>query len=216
MLIAALALWSLSANGPAQQIDWLIITGKRVGAITRVTTRADLVRVFGAGKVRDDDISTADGNEEPGTEIFGDQPNSTLAILWADDSPDAHVMRIIFCHAMDPLSSCRWHTPDGVTFGTNLKVLEKLNGRKFKLNGFDWGYGGLITSWEGGRLEKLSNICGGLTIRLDPPPGAPSEERTRLLEQVEGDEEFWSSDAAMQALNPVVDFMSVSFQNCDK
>lgn len=196
--------------------DWLIVAGKRVGPITPTATRADLTRIFGEKNVREEEILTTDGSQEPATRIFGDQPNDTLAILWQDESPGAHIRRILFCHAMDPLSTCRWHTPEGIAFGTDLKSLEKLNGRKFKLNGFDWGYGGLITSWEGGRLEKLFGACGRLTIRLDPPPGAPSEERSRLLEQVEGDDEFWSSDAAMQALNPVIDFMSISFQNCGK
>ena len=200
----------------AESGDWLIIPGKRVGPITAATTRADLVRIFGAKNVQDDEIVATDGGREWGTTVFGDQPSISLSILWKDDSPDAHSRWILFCRSSEPQNTCRWHTPDGITFGTSLKTLEKINERKFKLNGFDWGYGGSITSWNGGRLEILSAGCGSVTIRLDPPPGAPSEERTRLLEQVEGDTEFWSSDAAMQALNPVVDYLSISFQHCDK
>ncbi len=216
--VGALAIltFALATTGSAELNDWLIVAGKRVGPITAATTRADLVRIFGAKNVQDDEIVTTDGGREWGTKVFGDQPNISLSIFWKDDAADAHSRRIIFCRSSEPQNTCRWHTPDGITFGTNLKMLEKVNERKFKLNGFDWGYGGSITSWNGGRLEVLSGACGRLTIRLDPPPGAPSDERSRLLEQVEGDAEFWSSDAAMQTLNPVVDYMSISFQNCDK
>ena len=185
--------------GPSRENDWLIVAGKRVGPITPSTTRADLVRLFGDKNVRDEEILATDGNEEPATKVFGDQPNSTLAILWEDENFGGRIRTILFCHAMDPLSTCRWHTPEGITFGSSLKTLEKINQRKFKLNGFDWGYGGLITSWEGGSLEKLAGECGRLTIRMDPPPGEASEERSHLIEQVEENEEFESSMAAMQA-----------------
>lgn len=212
--VAMVAWCSIWVTVAADSNDWLIVPGKRVGPITPATTHADLVRIFGAKNVEDDDIATTDGGREWGTKVFGNQPSVSLAILWNDDSPEPHIRRMIFCHTSEPLASCRWHTADGITFGTSLKMLEKANGRKFKLNGFDWGYGGLISSWEQGRLERLAGGCGSLTIRLDPPPGTPSEERSRLIEQVEGDEEFWSSDGAMQALNPIVDYMSISFQSC--
>lgn len=34
-----------------------------------------------------------------------------------------------------------------------LGQLQKLNGRPFLFNGFDWDYGGLVISSEGGKLE---------------------------------------------------------------
>ena len=196
--------------------DWLIIPGKRVGPITAKTTRADLVRFFGEKNVEDAEIVVSDGGREPGTLVFGGQPDASLAILWADDSPDARVRSLIVCYGSELPEKCRWHTEDAVSFGTTLKTLERLNGRKFKLNGFDWGYGGLVTSWESGRLERFAVPCGRLTLRLDPTPAPASEERSLLIEQLEGDGEFWSSDSPLQSLNPVVDHMSMSFQACNR
>ncbi len=215
--VAKLAvLGSIAVTALAADNDWLIVPGQRVGPITPRTTRADLVRMFGAKNVQDDEIAITDGDRESGTRIFADQPNNSLAILWKGDAPESSVRSIIFCDASEPLSSCKWHTAEGISLGTSLKALEKANGRKFKLNGFDWGYGGLITSWQGGHLEGLAGACGRVTLRLDPPPGPPTDERSELLQRVEGDVEFWSSDSAMQALNPTVDHMSISFQNCEK
>ncbi len=212
----SIALTATADSGAAETNDWLVIPGQRVGPITPRTTHADLVRMFGAKNVQDDEIAITDGDRELGTKVFADQPTSYLAILWKDDTPDSSIRRIIFCDASEPLSSCKWHTADGITLGTPLKTIEKANGRKFKLNGFDWGYGGLITSWEGGRLERFAGACGAVTLRLDPRPEAPSDQRSELLERVEEDAEFWSSDPAMQALDPTVDHMSISFQNCEK
>lgn len=209
-----MALFAMYAVASAPENDWLIVPGKRVGPLTAKTVHADLARAFGAKNVVDEEVVVGDTGPEEGTTVFGDQAETALTILWNDDTPEPHIGRIVFCQGAE---KCRWHTEEGVSFGTTLKMLESRNGRKFKLYGFDWGHGGLVTSWDGGHLERFAVSCGHLNLRLDPPAGPPSDERTRLLEQVEGDVEFWSSEPAMQALNPVVDFMGVVFpQGCDK
>jgi hypothetical protein len=212
----AMATATVASLASADSNDWLIVPGKRAGPITPKTKRADLVRCFGAKNVEDGEIITSDGGREAGTLVFGDQPDASLGILWVDDTPDAGIRSIVFCNGSERAEKCRWHTEDGISFGTDLKTLERRNGRKFKLNGFDWGYGGLITSWESGRLERLSVACGRVTLRVDPRPGEASDERQSLIEQVEENDEFLSSDAAMQALNPVVDHISMFFQACNR
>ena len=207
---------AIRASTSAGVNDWLIVPGKRVGPITPDFTRADLPRVFGAKNVKEDEIITADGVREQGTRVFADQADSSLAILWQDDDSQAHIRRIIVCENADASHRCRWHTADGLTIGSTLKMLEKINQHEFKVAGFEWGYGGLVTSWEGGRLQGVSDGCGSLTVRLDPAPAPASDERNRLLEAVEEDAEFPSSHAAMQSLNPAVDHLSVSFQKCER
>lgn len=196
--------------------DWLIIAGKRAGPVTFETTRAGLVRLFGARNVQEGEIVISDGGREPGSIVFGDQPDASLGVLWFDDTPESRVRSLVFCQGSEPAEKCRWHTEDPISFGTGLKTLERLNGRKFKLNGFDWGYGGSITSWEGGRLERLTPACGRVTLRLDPPPAPPSDERSSLIAEIEDSGEFWSSDAPMQAIDPAVDHMSMSFRGCSR
>jgi hypothetical protein len=198
----------------AQDNDWLIVPGKRVGPITASSTRADLVRVFGAKNVADGDFLTSDMGSENATRVYRDQPEMSLAIFWISDAADSHIRSVRVCPNLILPGKCRWRTAESVTLGVTLKDLERLNGRAFQLNGFDWGFGGLITSWNGGHLDKLATSCGGLNLRLDPPAGPASDDRARLMDQVEGNDEFPSADTAMQALNPVVDFLSVSFQNC--
>lgn len=216
MAMVVLLLPVMDLASEASSNDWLVVAGKRVGPITAKTARADLVRFFGEKNVEDGEIVVSDGGREPGTIVFGGQPDAALGILWTDDNPDAHIRGIIICYGSESPGKCKWHTEDAISFGTALKTIERLNGRKFKLNGFDWGYGGLVTSWEGGRLERLAVACGCVTLRLDPTAAPASEERSNLIEELEGDGEFWSSDAPMQALNPAVDHMSISFQACNR
>lgn len=215
--MATLVLSLAAVHYATQSNDWLIVPGKRVGPITAKTTRTELVRLFGEKNVQDSEIVVSDGGREPGTVVFGDQPDAALGILWMEeDNPDSPVRGIIVCYGSTLPDKCRWHTAEAISFGTALKALERLNGQKFKLNGFDWGYGGLVTSWEGGRLERLSTACGRVNLRLDPPAAPESDQRSDLLEQLEGDREFWSSDPPMQALNPAVDHIGVSFQACNQ
>lgn len=213
LLAGACACFALCCLG-TENNDWLIVPGKRAGPITPTATRVNIVKLFGARNVEEDEIQTSDFGTEEGTKVFWGTPDSSLAILWLSDAGNSRIRRIRFCPNLVQTAKCRWHTAEGIALGTRLRDLERLNGRGFSLNGFDWGFGGLVTSWNGGRLENLAINCGGLMLRLDPPPGPGSDERARLMEVVEDNEEFASSHAAMQALNPVVDFMSLSFQNC--
>jgi len=210
VIVSLVALYCLHA----EENDWLIVPGKRVGPITAAATRADLVPILGSKNLEDDEIQTSDMATEIGTKVFWGQPDIALAIFWVSDAPDARIRRVRICPNQELPGKCRWHTAEGITLGTSLKELEHLNAHAFQLNGFDWGFGGLVTSWGGGRLEKFAAICGGINLRLDPAPGNASDERARLLDDVEAEEEFASSHGSMQALNPVVDFMSISFQGC--
>lgn len=214
ILFSACLLRATNAN------DWLIVPGKRVGPITPKTTRADLIRLFGAKEVEEDYVpGGGDADPRPGTWVNRDHPEESLALQWNDDGPEPHVIVIFFCPSdTDEASggSCRWHTLEGISLGTNLKTLEKLNGRVFKLLGMDWDYGGLVTSWSGGLLERIAAKCGEVSLQLDEPPGQPSDERAELLDQISGDKEFSSSHPAMQRLNPQVSTMSLSFEKCGK
>jgi hypothetical protein len=52
----------------------------------------------------------------------------------------------------------------GITIGSTLAEVQKVNGRPFLVNGFEWDYGGLVTNWKGGMLGRP--LPGGCTVRL--------------------------------------------------
>jgi len=94
---------------------------------------------------------------------------------------------------------------EGISIGTTLKALERLNGRPFQLTGFDFDYSGTVTSWLGGRLETIGGPACEIKVRLSPDlPKSPSREQLAAGKATEGDRDFRSSDANMQLLNPRV------------
>lgn len=112
--------------------DWLIVPGSRVGPIDKNTSEMELRRLFGEKNVLREDIGLGEGETEPGTIVF---PNSDgrLAILWKDQGQRQTPKEIRLNG-----DKTRWKTGKGISLGTSLKELEKLNGRPF----FLWGLPG--------------------------------------------------------------------------
>ena len=205
----------MSLPGKSPVNDWLIVPGVRLGPITPTTTHADLLRLFGRNDVEDGDVTVSDGGPEPGTIIYKNTPADTLSIIW-DDGRAGKLIGAIFIgisQLSDPVRSSsavsRWHTSDGIRFGTTLKTIEKLNGRPFTLLGFGWDHEGNVMSWNGGAMERsLHRSCVTLGLQVNPGAGkaAPNE--------LSGDKEFSSALPGMQRLNPEITGMSVGFAGC--
>jgi len=154
----------------------LIVPGKSFGPITAQYTRADLVKTFGAANVKDTRVHLGEGETVPGVAVYPKDPKRRLEITWVKSKRVGDI-RISG-------QSSVWHTADGVTLGTTLAQLQKLNGVPFKFSGFGWDYGGMILSWERGKLEKsLKDVW----LTLDPTAESS-------YDGVIGDGEFVSSE----------------------
>jgi hypothetical protein len=64
----------------AQQNDWLIVPGKRLGPITSDVTRADLDRLFDKASVKDKPVDSGEG-PELATVVFPKMPAAGIAIF---------------------------------------------------------------------------------------------------------------------------------------
>jgi hypothetical protein len=184
---------------PAQTHDWKIVPGERVGPLTPKSDLADIKRLFGAANVVEQPVQVGEGFEEPGVVIYKGTPSRTLAVVWreVETPPKPHTVHV--CYGQEPGRPCEWKTPEGITLGTSLSQLEKLNRRPFSLAGFAWDYGGTVMGWNDGRLETSLNNGGRLILRLEPADANMPEYR-----QVLGDRTFSSSHPAMLKLNPRV------------
>ena len=77
-----------------------------------------------------------------------------------------------------------WHAVRGLHVGTELAEVEKLNGKAFKMTGFDWELGGRVSNWQGGALAKMSR-----RLRVPPrlqPMGRCARQRPRQGERRKG------------------------------
>lgn len=207
----------------AQQRDeWIIVPGRSVGPITPQTTRSDLDRIFGPDNVHEQMVNTG-GDEEPvpATVVKGNDASVALTVFWnkhvkeGDRPPDSALPVIIrICEGgLASTKSCKWHLPDGISFGTSLRKLESLNRKVFRLYGFGWDYSGTVFDWNHGRLDDVLSRCGRTLIRLEPDdsdkPASPTQQA--IYNEVSGDYEFASDNPAMKYLDPKIYSISVEF-----
>ncbi|MGB6632343.1 MAG: hypothetical protein WBE52_13985, partial [Terriglobales bacterium] len=117
----------MTVFGQAQVDPWLILASGEKGTINSHTTRKDLVRTYGAANVVDQDVDIGEGEMQSGTFLFPEDPQRQIEILWKD--PD---------HKTAPESAqilgkkSLWHGVHGITLGTSVRELERLNGRPFR------------------------------------------------------------------------------------
>jgi hypothetical protein len=127
--------------GQSSADPWLILASGAKGAISVHTTREELVRLYGASNVVDQDVDVGEGEIEPETVLFPKDPERRIEILWKvqdqKTSPAFATIRGV---------ASRWHGMRGISLGTSLKELEDLNGRPFSLSGFGWDYAGTVNS----------------------------------------------------------------------
>ena len=194
-LIALVLSWPFLALAT----DWLIVPGERFGPIQANSAESDLVQLFGADNVQPSaSIDVGEGMTEPGTVIFPNDPSKTAVIFWTDSTRAAPaVVRVRSV-------GTRWKTDKGITIGTSLRALQKINGRPFVISGFGWDYGGTVVDWRGGRLsgrDPSQIATTRLTIRLGVDS---SRQEMPAYKHVIGDKDFSSANDAMQTLNPNV------------
>lgn len=197
LMVIAGGLW-----GQATRNDWIIVPGVRVGPVNAATTEQDLHRIFGAAAVKSVSVEVGEGFQEPGTVVFDGDVNRVLQILWTESAPKVpSTIRVCTVAA----TACRWHSASGVTMHTDLKTLEKVNGRPFPMSGFGWDYSGTVTEWGGGKLDSAR---GRLLVRLQED----DKKLTRKeINSVQGDKGFSSADPVMQKMNPRVYEMILDF-----
>ncbi len=157
--------WPASAAGGVAN-DWTCIPFQRVGPITPATTGDDLVRLFGESNVTRKTIYVAEGTETRDVSVVYPGNKDQLIVFWQDNiygsAPASVSVR---------KSGAAWKTADGVTVGTSLEELNRLNGRSFRITGFGWDYGGFVMFGEQGALVSVK----GLSLRLSPARQLPRD-----------------------------------------
>lgn len=186
------------------QTSYTIVPGVKFGDITARTSEADLKRIYGEKNVESGEVGLGEGETLPGTILFPNDPNKTVAIAWKNEKTRKSPDFIQFAG-----DKSFWKISNGVTLGTSLKTLEQLNGKGFVLYGFQWDYSGELNSWNRGKLARtFGNKNEIVLLRLNPDYDKASEKD---LKAVVGDGNFSSKHKVMQKLNPKVDFIIVRF-----
>jgi hypothetical protein len=205
-LPASIAVWSLALSSMASSTKAQAERAaparviKCEGPFGREASHAGLVKAFGNSNVVYQDIDGAEGETIKASVLYPKDPKAKLEFIWSD----ADTRRRPMIRAKDQST---WATANGIRIGMSLADVEKLNGKPFKLSGFDWDYGGRVTDWQDGALAKPQP--GGCIIGMDfvHPEDAPDANLTKVT----GDSEFLSDNADMRAVEPYVASLTVSY-----
>lgn len=175
--------------------DTTIIPGEQVGPVTRETSRADLVEIFGEAALNDSEIAVGEGFTESGTEVnLG--TDQAFSVIWVDSSQTQPATVKDFGSA--------WQTPEGIKVGIPFSELQQILG-SFDLYGFGWDYGGTVVL-EG---SELSNYYGSLILRLQPTNPDTFQQQPEAFQAVQGDKLIASEDPNLPPLDLAVSEMIV-------
>ncbi len=168
------------------------------GPFAADSSQARLVAAFGKANVAFEEVDGPEGSKEMATVVFGKDPKRRLTIRWDDEAKRQRPLHIELGPA--------WRLANGLRRDLSLAEVEALNGRPFALSGFEWDYGGYVTDWKKGRLERLPGGCNAI-VGFGPDEAAPSA----ALDKVSGDATFASDSKAMRAVKPRVGIIALGY-----
>lgn len=176
--------------------DLSIVIGEKVGLITPANCTREAVLAAYGNDAKVDSIYIIDGMFGEGVVLFPDNPRRRVELYW---EPEFNTKRPAYIRIDgDSTGVSDWKTTEGITIGTPMSEVQKLNGKAFDISGFGWDYGGFVTDWRGGKYNQ------SLGIRFEPKDGDKSEK-------VSGEGGFTSDNPDMVAANPVVVRMEFRF-----
>jgi hypothetical protein len=191
--LSGLALWLAAAEPALAKIQY---AGCHPVFRTEMS-HADLVMRFGrmveARKVHVPEEGLVDG-----TVIYPQHEGRNIEVVWKNRKTRSSPLSVTFRRV--------WRTQEGVGVGTTLAEVEKINGRPFRLAGFDWDFSGTVMDWRGGKLDQRRGAC-RLVIRF----GISDDLSVRTHNAVSGDKTFSSRDRRMVAAKPVVREIALTF-----
>jgi len=170
------------------------------------TTAADLRARFGAANVKTALVRGGEGDYGEGTVLFDGDPTAKLEIEWRDGARQRDPDRVSVRG-----KQTRWHSPAGISLGTPLRAIERLNGRPFRLVGFGSDVQGMVMSWSGGKLEAQDTNDCRVRVRLGPDWDNMDAKLHALVSQLEWALEFSSGHPAMQGLNPTANELLLQY-----
>ena len=170
------------------------------GALAKNSSHLRLAQAYGVHNVDFTEVPGDDGSTLTASVLFPNDPKRRLEVLWDDDVERSGTRMIVI------EGQSTWAAQKGVHLGLPLAALEKVNGKPFKLMGFEKGGMAIVSDWNGGALGLLTDGC-KIDVQFKPDPKAPAD----ALAAVSSDKEFVSSDPAVRAAKPTVGEIIVAY-----
>ena len=111
------------------------------------------MQAFQPKNVEYGEVAGAGGTKLNATILFPKDPKRHLEVLWQNEAARSDTSLIVIT------GQSTWTGPKGLRLGLTLAALEKLNGKPFRLSGFDQPDGSAVLDWQGGALASLPGGC---------------------------------------------------------
>ena len=144
-------------------------------------------------------VDGAEGETFEASVLYRAAPDKRLEVTWTDDKKRSGLSN---ASVKAPSS---WTGPEGIHVGMSLDEVAHANGQPFKLNGFEWDYGGYVVDLKG-KLAALPGGC-GLMLRFSPGIALDAKKHAGLI----GEKKLSSSDAKLLAVKPVLTSWTVGY-----
>jgi hypothetical protein len=170
------------------------------GVFGRDSSHVKLAMAFQSRNVAFTQVDAGSGGKAMASVLFAKDPKRRLEVWWSKPASRSDTHLIVINGGSD------WTAPGELRLGLTLAELEQLNGKPFKLLGFDKNNVATLSNWNGGGLAAIPGGC-KVGISLRPAPTAPAS----AISALSADREFTSGDAALRAVNPTVSEILVGY-----
>jgi len=170
------------------------------GVFAKDSSHTKLASAFQSRNVSYTQVDTNSGGKVTASVLYAKDPKRRLEVWWSKPASKSDTHLIVINGKSD------WIAPGDLHLGLTLAELEKLNGKPFKLSGFDKDHVATLSDWDGGALSALAGGCKvGISLRADAKAAAAT------LSGLPADRAFTSSDASLRAANPTVSEILVAY-----
>ena len=170
------------------------------GVFAKDSSHAKLASAFQSRNVAFTQVDASSGAKVMASVLYAKDPKRRLEVWWSKPASRSDTHLIVINGQSD------WIAPGELHLGLTLAELEKLNGKPFKLSGFDKDRVATLSDWNGGQLATLAGGCKvGISVRADPKATAST------VSSLTADRSFTSSDTALRAANPTVSEILVAY-----
>jgi len=164
------------------------------------STHAKLAMAFKSKNVAFTQVDSSSGTKVMASVLFDRDPKQRLEVWWSKPASRSDTHLIVINGQSD------WIAPGELHLGLTLAELEQLNGKPFKLTGFDRNKVAALSDWDGGHLSALAGGCKiGVSLRADPKTSASA------LGDLPAERAFTSDNASLRAANPVVSEILIAY-----
>jgi hypothetical protein len=185
-----------AAETPASSAHVVVCSG----LFGKDSSHLKLAMTYESKNVTFTNLDADGGTKVPASVLFPNDPKRRLEVWWSNPIARSDL------YLVDIHGKSTWSAPGGMKLGLTLAQLEKLNGKPFKLKGFDKNGVATVSDWDGGTLATLPGGCkSGVNLSADPK-AAPD-----AVSALTADQEYGSSDPAMRAVKPTVSEVLIGY-----